>query len=102
MDGVQHISITGDFLFGSICRSSAIRDEIANALTRCNNPLDPVRGLGALYQRALAQCLEHLRRLLLEQRLFAAVFAGEPYASQQAVVEGLSGQHIVFDSRQSL
>jgi len=73
VDGVQDIAITGDLLFGAVRGLGAFGDEIADALQRCDDAFDSVRGLGALNHRVFAQCLKDLRRLLLEQSLYRGI-----------------------------
>ena len=90
VDGAQDIAIAGDLLFGAVHGLGAFCDEIADALWRCDDTFDSVRGLGALNHRVFAQRLKHLGRLLLEQRLFATVLPDEPHALQQALTESLS------------
>ena len=61
VDGVQYVAVSGDLLFGPVRRLSAPGHEVADALRRCHDALDSVRGLSALNDGALAERLEHLR-----------------------------------------
>jgi hypothetical protein len=90
VDGVQDIAVSSDLLLETVHRFGAPGHEIANTLPRSHHALDPVRGLSAVNDGALAKRLKHLGRLLLEQRLFAAIFADEPDALQEALTENLS------------
>src|SRR5262249_12276012 len=82
VDGVQDIAITGDLLFGAVCRLCPFGNEVADALRRRHDAFDSIRRLGALNDSALPERLEYLRRLLLEEGLFTAVLPDEPYALQ--------------------
>jgi len=74
----QDLSIARDLLLGTIRRRGAARDEVPDALKGRDDPLNPIGRFGAVDDGVLAQGLEHLRRLLFEERLLAAVLADEP------------------------
>src|SRR4051794_27313132 len=97
VDRLQHISIAGDVLLRSVRRRCAMFDEIANSFEGRNHSLDPVGRLGALNYRAFAERLEHLRRLLLEERLLAAKFADLPDVLEQSLADRLTAENVVLE-----
>ena len=89
------LTAVGGYLAYSGTKEVVNKVEQAAGGARANNDLKEI-GLGALNHCVLTERLKHLRGLLLEQRLFAAVLPDEPHALQQALAESLPGQEAVF------
>jgi hypothetical protein len=84
VNGVEDLSVAGDLLFGAVRRLGSLGYEIADPLRRRDNALDTVGRLGAVNDSAVAEGLEQLRRLLLEQLFLPAILADEADALEQA------------------
>ena len=93
----QDLAVARNLLLGTIRWRGSVRDEFPDARQRRDDSLDAVGGLGALDDGVLAQRLENLRGLLIEQGLFAAVLADEAHTLDQPLVDGLPVERAVLE-----
>ena len=93
----QDLAVARDLLLGTIRWRGAVRDELPDALQRRDDALDAVGGRGALDNGVRAQRVENLSGLLLEEGLFAAVFAEESDALNESLVDGLLTEYAIFE-----
>ncbi len=89
MNGVQNLPVARNLLFGAVRRLGSLGNEIADPLRRRDDALDAVRGLSAVDDGAVAEGLEQLGRLLLEQRFLPAILADQANALEQSKAEFL-------------
>jgi hypothetical protein len=106
MDRLEDVPVARDLLLGAIARRRFLGDQCRDALARCDDAFDPVRGLRALDHRCLAQRLEHLRSLPLEELLLASVLADRAHRGEHGVrdrepLQELAGEglHAAVQSR---
>ncbi len=73
-DPIEGFPVSLNFLFRAVARPGFAKNQGAQTIWRDRDPLDPVRGLGALDDGLLAKSLEDFRLLTYPEILLALGF----------------------------
>ena len=90
VDGIEHIPITGNFLFRTVAWLGLFGNKLHDTLVRRGDTLNAIARLRAQNDRCLPQCFECLGRLLFEHLLFALEFTKQTDCPQQILWNCLS------------